>query len=156
MRSVCLTCNIFVDILKALCLGAKAVGLGRPYLYAQSVCTVYIFTRECLINTHPQAYGAAGVVKITQILERELTLGMQLIGARTLKDLVPEMVRFRFPFLVAIADISVVRWRKSTGNPCPLNCETLQITIEYQLHILQYASTNYLLITFGHILQLSL
>lgn len=25
------------DVLKALCLGAKAVGLGRPFLYAQSV-----------------------------------------------------------------------------------------------------------------------
>lgn len=32
--------RLCVDILKALCLGAKAVGLGRPYLYAQSVCTV--------------------------------------------------------------------------------------------------------------------
>lgn len=25
------------DVVKALCLGAKAVGLGRPFLYAQSV-----------------------------------------------------------------------------------------------------------------------
>ena len=25
------------DVLKALCLGAKAVGMGRPFLYAQSV-----------------------------------------------------------------------------------------------------------------------
>ena len=45
LRSVC-TSNISVDILKALCLGAKAVGLGRPYLYAQSVCTVYVITPE--------------------------------------------------------------------------------------------------------------
>lgn len=27
----------FLDVLKALCLGAKAVGLGRAFLYAQSV-----------------------------------------------------------------------------------------------------------------------
>lgn len=34
------TCS--VDVLKALCLGAKAVGLGRPFLYAQSVsCLSY-------------------------------------------------------------------------------------------------------------------
>ena len=33
------------DVLKALCLGAKAVGVGRPFLYAQS------------------AYGVDGVVK---------------------------------------------------------------------------------------------
>lgn len=28
------------DVLKALCLGAKAVGLGRSFLYAQSVSSV--------------------------------------------------------------------------------------------------------------------
>ncbi|KAH8100612.1 FMN-dependent dehydrogenase-domain-containing protein [Cristinia sonorae] len=62
------------DVLKALCLGATAVGMGRPFLYAQS------------------AYGAAGVVKIIRILQREIVMGMQLLGARTVKDLVPEMV----------------------------------------------------------------
>lgn len=62
------------DVVKALCLGARAVGLGRPFLYAQS------------------AYGAAGVVKIVRILEREIVSAMQLVGARTIKDLVPEMV----------------------------------------------------------------
>lgn len=36
------------DVLKALCLGAKAVGLGRPFLYAQS------------------AYGEQGVVRAVQ------------------------------------------------------------------------------------------
>lgn len=29
------------DILKALCLGATAVGIGRPFLYAQSVGSVF-------------------------------------------------------------------------------------------------------------------
>ena len=29
--------NICSDVLKAVCLGATAVGLGRPYLYAQGV-----------------------------------------------------------------------------------------------------------------------
>jgi len=62
------------DVVKALCLGAKAVGLGRPFLYAQS------------------AYGAAGVVKVARILEREIISAMQLVGARTIQDLVPEMV----------------------------------------------------------------
>ncbi|KAH9946807.1 FMN-dependent dehydrogenase-domain-containing protein [Amylocystis lapponica] len=62
------------DVLKALCLGAKAVGLGRPFLYAQS------------------AYGEDGVVQIVRILEREILTGMRLLGARTVKDLVPEMV----------------------------------------------------------------
>ncbi|KAJ7264875.1 FMN-dependent dehydrogenase-domain-containing protein [Mycena haematopus] len=62
------------DVLKALCLGATAVGLGRPFLYAQS------------------AYGEAGVVRIVRILEREITSGMRWLGAASIKDLKPEMV----------------------------------------------------------------
>ncbi|KAJ3530189.1 hypothetical protein NM688_g7746 [Phlebia brevispora] len=62
------------DVLKALCLGAKAVGLGRQFLYAQS------------------AYGAAGVVKSVRILEREIISGMRLLGVRRVEELVPEMV----------------------------------------------------------------
>ncbi|KAG7099346.1 hypothetical protein E1B28_001202 [Marasmius oreades] len=62
------------DVVKALCLGARAVGMGRPFLYAQS------------------AYGEAGVTKIISILEREILTAMRLIGASTIKDLKPEMV----------------------------------------------------------------
>ncbi|RDB29558.1 Cytochrome b2, mitochondrial [Hypsizygus marmoreus] len=62
------------DVVKALCLGATAVGLGRPFLYAQS------------------AYGVPGVVKIVQILEREIVTAMRLLGAASVQDLKPEMV----------------------------------------------------------------
>ncbi|EIM92640.1 uncharacterized protein STEHIDRAFT_117624 [Stereum hirsutum FP-91666 SS1] len=62
------------DVLKALCLGAKAVGMGRPFLYALS------------------AYGEAGVVKTVHILERELVAGMRLLGVSSLQELTPEMV----------------------------------------------------------------
>ncbi|TFK76971.1 hypothetical protein BDN72DRAFT_807271 [Pluteus cervinus] len=62
------------DIIKALCLGAKAVGLGRPFLYAQG------------------AYGEAGVTKLIRILEREMTTGMRLLGASTTHDLTPDLV----------------------------------------------------------------
>ncbi|KAF5374785.1 hypothetical protein D9758_000147 [Tetrapyrgos nigripes] len=62
------------DILKALCLGAKAVGMGRPFLYAQS------------------AYGEIGVVKIVEILKRELTTAMALLGASDVRALTPDMV----------------------------------------------------------------
>ncbi|KAF7364023.1 hypothetical protein MSAN_01061000 [Mycena sanguinolenta] len=62
------------DVLKALCLGATAVGLGRHFLYAQS------------------AYGEAGVAKIVRILEREIIIGMRGLGAASVKDLKPEMV----------------------------------------------------------------
>jgi len=63
------------DVIKALCLGAKAVGLGRPFLYAQSV------------------YGVSGVIKIVQILQREIVTAMRLLGAPSVADLCPEMVR---------------------------------------------------------------
>jgi len=62
------------DVLKALCLGAKGVGLGRPFLYANG------------------AYGEEGVVRVVQILEEEIAIGMRLLGAKTLGELRPEMV----------------------------------------------------------------
>jgi len=62
------------DVLKAVCLGAKAVGMGRPFMYAQS------------------AYGEAGVIKAVRILEREILTGMRLLGAKNVSELVPEMV----------------------------------------------------------------
>ncbi|KIK69028.1 hypothetical protein GYMLUDRAFT_35069 [Collybiopsis luxurians FD-317 M1] len=62
------------DVIKAICLGAKAVGLGRPFLYALS------------------AYGEAGVSKLLEILNREIVRGMQLLGAASLKDLTPDLV----------------------------------------------------------------
>ena len=64
------------DVLKALCLGAKAVGLGRPFLYAQS------------------AYGEQGVVRAVQILEEELATGLRLLGATDLSQLNPAMLRY--------------------------------------------------------------
>ncbi|KAM0748302.1 L-mandelate dehydrogenase, partial [Meredithblackwellia eburnea MCA 4105] len=62
------------DVLKALCLGAKGVGLGRVMLYAQT------------------CYGDAGIVRATEILEREIKSGMRLLGARTIQELRPEMI----------------------------------------------------------------
>ncbi|KAJ3742415.1 FMN-dependent dehydrogenase-domain-containing protein [Lentinula detonsa] len=62
------------DVIKAVCLGAKAVGLGRPFLYALS------------------AYGEAGVTKMLDVLHREITISMRLLGAASIRDLTPEMV----------------------------------------------------------------
>ncbi|KDQ20635.1 hypothetical protein BOTBODRAFT_169366 [Botryobasidium botryosum FD-172 SS1] len=63
------------DVLKALCLGAKGVGLGRPFLFANG------------------AYGEEGVVRVVQILEEEIGIGMRLLGVRSLGELRPEMVQ---------------------------------------------------------------
>ncbi|KAI0919045.1 hypothetical protein AcW1_003476 [Taiwanofungus camphoratus] len=62
------------DVLKALALGAKAVGVGRPFLYA--FCS----------------YGQAGVERAIQIFRDEFEMDMRLLGARTVNELVPEMV----------------------------------------------------------------
>ncbi|KAJ8597008.1 hypothetical protein M405DRAFT_756764, partial [Rhizopogon salebrosus TDB-379] len=62
------------DVVKALCLGAKAVGLGRAFLYAQS------------------AYGEVGVVHMVRILQREIRLVMQSLGVQKISQLVPQMV----------------------------------------------------------------
>ncbi|KAI8950072.1 glycolate oxidase [Xylaria longipes] len=63
------------DVLKALALGASAVGIGRPFLYSMTA-----------------NYGEAGVVRLLQMFREEIETSMALAGARTVKELVPEMV----------------------------------------------------------------
>jgi L-lactate dehydrogenase (cytochrome) len=65
------------DILKALCLGAKGVGIGRPFLYAMS------------------AYGQAGVDRAMQLLKDEMEMNMRLIGASSIADLNPSLIDVR-------------------------------------------------------------
>lgn len=62
------------DVIKAVALGATAVGIGRPFLYAHS------------------AYGQEGVEHALQILQDEFEMNMRLIGAPTIKDIAPDMV----------------------------------------------------------------
>jgi L-lactate dehydrogenase (cytochrome) len=62
------------DVLKALALGANAVGLGRPFLYALAVG------------------GENGVTKMIEILHDELRTNMALAGATTLSEIVLDMV----------------------------------------------------------------
>jgi isopentenyl diphosphate isomerase/L-lactate dehydrogenase-like FMN-dependent dehydrogenase len=63
------------DIVKALALGATAVCIGRPYLWGLG------------------AFGQAGVERVLGILRYETRLAMQQLGAPSLKDIVPGMVR---------------------------------------------------------------
>jgi 4-hydroxymandelate oxidase len=62
------------DIVKALCMGAKGVAFGRPYLWGLG------------------AFGQAGVERVLEILRTELTVAMQQAGAPSIKDLKPSMV----------------------------------------------------------------
>ncbi|ROW14552.1 hypothetical protein VPNG_03225 [Cytospora leucostoma] len=68
------------DIIKALCLGAKGVGLGRPFLYAMS------------------AYGFAGVDRAMQLLKDEMEMNMRLIGCTSIEELNPSLVDTRSLF----------------------------------------------------------
>ncbi|KAG2227703.1 hypothetical protein INT45_004745 [Circinella minor] len=65
------------DIFKAIALGAKGVGIGRPTLYAMA------------------GYGFKGVEKLLQLYQDELEMCMRLMGARTIADIKPEMVDTR-------------------------------------------------------------
>lgn len=57
------------DIVKALCLGAKGVGIGRPFIYAMA------------------SYGEEGVTKLIQILKTEVKNNMRLLGVDKIEDL---------------------------------------------------------------------
>jgi L-lactate dehydrogenase (cytochrome) len=63
------------DVIKAIALGASAVGVGRPVLY--SLCA---------------DYGEEGLKRLIQILRTEVTTNMALAGAKSVEELVPELV----------------------------------------------------------------
>jgi 4-hydroxymandelate oxidase len=57
------------DVLKALALGATAVGIGRPYIWGLG------------------AFGQAGVDRVLEILNNELRLAMVGVGARSVREI---------------------------------------------------------------------
>jgi 4-hydroxymandelate oxidase len=57
------------DVLKAIALGATAVGIGRPYIWGLG------------------AYGQAGVDRVLELLDNELRLAMIGVGARNLREI---------------------------------------------------------------------
>lgn len=62
------------DILKALALGAKAVLLGRPYIYALA------------------AAGPRGVAHVLHLLRAELEVAMALTGCARISDISPQVL----------------------------------------------------------------
>ena len=64
-------------VLKALALGAKAVMIGRPYIYGVT------------------AGGQQGVAKVLSIFRDELTRDCQLLGAASLAEVGPELISVR-------------------------------------------------------------
>lgn len=62
------------DIYKALASGARAVGIGRPYVWGLS------------------AFGQEGVERVLDILRAELTLTMRQMGTPSIRDITPARV----------------------------------------------------------------
>lgn len=63
------------DVVKALCIGATAVCVGRPYIWGLG------------------AFGQAGVERALEMLREETHAMIQQMGAQNVKQLVPAMVR---------------------------------------------------------------
>ena len=63
------------DIIKALALGARAVCIGRPYLWGLG------------------AFGQAGVERVLDLMRAELEAAMQQCGVRTIQEITPALVR---------------------------------------------------------------
>ncbi|KPV74993.1 uncharacterized protein RHOBADRAFT_53905 [Rhodotorula graminis WP1] len=61
------------DIVKALCLGAHAVSLARPFMYSL-------------------VYGPDGVEKVARVLEDEVVRAMKLLGVTSVGELGPQFV----------------------------------------------------------------
>jgi isopentenyl diphosphate isomerase/L-lactate dehydrogenase-like FMN-dependent dehydrogenase len=57
------------DVYKALALGARAVGIGRPYVWGLA------------------AFGQPGVERVIDILNAEFALTMKQCGARSLDEI---------------------------------------------------------------------
>lgn len=64
------------DVLKLLALGVKAVGLGRPYMFAN-------------------VYGTEGVEKVSTILKREIIVDAGNLGLPSLQDIDPTYVNWK-------------------------------------------------------------
>jgi isopentenyl diphosphate isomerase/L-lactate dehydrogenase-like FMN-dependent dehydrogenase len=62
-------------VVKALCMGATAVCVGRPYIWGLG------------------AFGQPGVERVLELLRVETYAMMQQVGAPNIKALTPAMVR---------------------------------------------------------------
>ena len=63
------------DVVKALAMGAQAVGIGRPYLWGLG------------------AFGQEGVERVLELVRTETRAAMQQCGVRSVKELNPSFVR---------------------------------------------------------------
>jgi L-lactate dehydrogenase (cytochrome) len=100
------------DILKALCLGAKAVGMGRTFLYALNYGTE---GAEHLVDSEFGLVKDIIEEKLTwqTVLRDELESAMRLIGVKNLSEVHPGLVNtFDVDYLVpSTPDHPYAKWR---------------------------------------------
>ena len=63
------------DVLKALAMGAKACGIGRPYIWGLG------------------AFGQKGVERVLEIMRTELEVDMAQCGMSSLSKITPALIR---------------------------------------------------------------
>lgn len=112
------------DVLKALALGATAVGVGRPCESRRSALVWSVFPRAPELTSLPHAnatvmyslvFGDDGVRKASTILRDELAQNMRLLGATSVAELVPEMVNTAY-LEERIVDEKVYRAGNGVGS----------------------------------------
>lgn len=79
------------DVLKLLALGVKAVGLGRPFMFAN-------------------AYGVEGVKHAIQLLKHEIAIDAGNLGVPDLKKINPSYVRLLLFLSLFWANSTQVKW----------------------------------------------
>ncbi len=67
------------DILKAIALGARAVLIGRPFLWGLAVA------------------GQSGVLTVLEMLRSEFDLSMALSGCQSIGDITPDLIAAEYP-----------------------------------------------------------
>jgi isopentenyl diphosphate isomerase/L-lactate dehydrogenase-like FMN-dependent dehydrogenase len=90
------------DVVKALALGARAVLVGRPYLYGLAVS------------------GSAGVSAVLEIFRAEIDNAIALLGCQSVPGIEPSMLRTRyvsrFPALAEVSGMGDVRSESGRGG----------------------------------------
>jgi L-lactate dehydrogenase (cytochrome) len=89
------------DLLKCLCLGGRAVGIGRPALWGLA------------------SYGDAGVERVLEILKEELRMAMVMCGCKSIADIRPEMIDAR-SLQAHISTVPADRLFEINYRPLPL------------------------------------
>lgn len=74
-------------MLKALCLGARAVGLGRPFIYAATGWGAEGV--EKAVMSEPKSLRS-NKSKLITVLQEEMEIGMKLLGVTRLDQLGPQ------------------------------------------------------------------